>query len=233
MRNDPELSLTIPFFNEEENVNIVLTQLSEALKRNKIDYEVIAVDNGSHDRTGRIIDRLSAHNKRIRKIKIITNKGYGYGILAGLSQSRGKYIGYLWGDNEVPLNKTIEVYTTLKRDNLDLCKIVRVAREKSVMRSLQSNIYNSLMDFLFGLDSTDINGCPKIMRVETYRKLGIKSKDWFIDAEIMLKLKEQDLTYGEVKIRSLKRKKGQSKVDWKTTVEFFLNIMRYRIGLIR
>ncbi len=224
-----ELSLVIPFYNEEKNVEAVLTDLSSFLNKAKIDYEIVAVDNGSLDSTSMLIDSFSKKNKRVRKLKILKNKGYGYGILQGLKSCTGKYVGYLWGDNQIPNNSIPKLLNGLKNGR-DLCKITRKSRTESFSRKIQSFVYNSMMFLFFGVKSKDVNGCPKIMKKEVFQALRINSYDWFIDAEIMIKCKRKRFKVLEIPVISSDRDSGKSNVNYGTAFEFLKNIMKYSLG---
>ena len=225
-----ELSLAIPFYNEEKNVANVLRELSSLLAKNAIDYEVIAVDNGSHDITGSIIDGFSRKNPRIRKVRVEVNQGYGYGIKKGLDECRGNFVGYLWGDNQIPPFTVIDLLKKLKNEGLSLCKVTRIQRTESRVRRIQSMCYNFLMWILFGVRSHDVNGCPKIMRRDVYKSLRIQSNDWFIDAEILIQCKRKGYKLGEIPIESQEREGGTSKVNWRTCFEFMRNMVRYKFA---
>ena len=89
------------------------------------------------------------------------------------------------------------------------------------------------MKLLFGVDSKDMNGCPKIMKKSVYNDLKLQSKDWFLDAEIMIKIKERDYKLGEVPVVSKDREGGKSSVNWKTAFEFLNNIIKYRLYFLK
>ncbi len=227
----PELSLVIPFYNEEGNVEQVLQELSKAFKKSKISYEIIAVNNGSWDKTPKIIDSLKQKNKNIRKIDVKKNIGYGFGILTGLKNAKGKYVGYGWGDAQIAAEDFAKVFLALKNNNLDICKVRRINREESIARKIQSTIYNKLLLFLFAITLTDINGCPKIMKKEVYEAINPQSRDWFLDAEIIIKASRKKYKILELPVISRKRQKGRSKVNFRTSFEFLKNILKYRMGL--
>lgn len=231
MSKNIELSLAIPFYNEENNVMAVLSNLASCLDDAKLDYQIVAIDNGSRDKTGKIIDEFTKKNNKIKKLEIKINKGYGFGVNKGLQACEGKYIGYLWGDNQISPSAAIRVFKKLKAEGLDLCKVRRVRRTESLFRKLQSKAYNSLMDVLFGIKSSDLNGCPKIMNSKIYKELNIQSKDWFIDAEIMLKCKVRGYSVGEIPVIPKERKEGKSNVNFMASIEFIKNILKYKMGI--
>src|SRR3989338_1815849 len=99
-----ELSLVIPFYNEQENAASVVKDLQRALA--KEDYELILVDNGSRDSTNQILSSLCfADSKHLKLVHVVKNEGYGNGIIIGLSHAHSPYVGYAWGDGQVPASE--------------------------------------------------------------------------------------------------------------------------------
>jgi len=223
-----ELSVIIPFFNEEKNVVNVLTETAEALKNAKVDYEIVAVDNGSRDHTSLLIDKIVKKNQRVRKVIVKENKGYGYGVVTGLRQGKGDFIGWIYGDGQVEPNYLIDVYQLAKKKGkAGLYKINRVLRYDGLQRKLFSRVYNLLMKIVFGVESTDINGCPKIFARAVFQRMNLQSKDWFIDTEILIKTKMLGIKIFEVVAKFNKRSEGQSNVDFSTVLEFIKNMVKY------
>lgn len=225
----PELSVVIPFYNEEGNAEVVIMDLEKTLRKKGVDYEIVAVNNGSFDRTGPILENLKSSRMRIVTIK--NNIGFGYGILKGLEAAKGKYVGYMWGDNQIPSEVVGEVFSKLLKEDLDLCKIRRTARDYGFFRKLESGAYNRIfMVTLFGKISYDINGSPKIMKRRLYERMNLKSKDWFIDTEVMGKAKRLGARIGEIEVVYNKRGKGKSKVKFYVAMEFLKNLVKFRLN---
>ncbi|PIN86289.1 glycosyl transferase [Candidatus Woesearchaeota archaeon CG10_big_fil_rev_8_21_14_0_10_44_13] len=226
----PELSIVALFYNEQENAGKVVSDLSASLKDASVDYEIIAVNNGSNDRTPQILEAIrNSEGKRMRIVTIKKNIGYGNGVIQGLKSAKGKYVGYMWGDNEISSGAVVMLYDELKKGNCDLCKITRVSRNYSLMRKIQSRFYNMLFYMMFSVNSKDINGCPKIMKKECYLKINPQSKDWFVDAEIMINAKRNNYGVKELPVEYRKREGGQSHVRWTTTFEFLKNMLHYKL----
>lgn len=222
-----KLSMVIPFYNEEENARFVIADLTSILEKNKIDYEIIAVNNGSTDRTESILHEIK--NNRIKIVKIENNIGFGYGVIKGLEAATGNYVGYMWGDGQIPASTVAVLFKKIQKENFDICKIRRSARDYSIFRKLESGAYNWIIARLFfGNITKDMNGSPKIMKRSLYEKLNIKSHDWFIDTEVMVKCRYLNAAIGEVKAAYLKREKGKSKVKFTVMFEFLKNIIRFR-----
>jgi len=223
------LSIVVPFYNEEKNVRNVVYALIKNLQKLDIEYEIILVNNGSKDSTLNIINSLIKNNKILKKVDLKKNKGYGNGILNGLRVARGNYVGFVDGDGQFGFDNLIKAYKKLEKSGLDFCKGVRVGREDGLIRNLLSISYTFFVNLLFFTDIEDINSKPKIMKRECYNKLNLNSKDWFIDSEIMLKIKKNGFKYDEIPLISKKRSEGKSSLGFGAIIQFLKNILVFRI----
>ncbi|MBD1553269.1 glycosyltransferase family 2 protein [Pseudomonas typographi] len=91
-----KFSLVIPCYNEAKNIPLLLERCTLLVQNPK--FEVIIVDNGSTDESSALLSRLLATSPQFRFIRVPVNKGYGFGILAGLSIAHGDVIGWTHAD---------------------------------------------------------------------------------------------------------------------------------------
>lgn len=225
------LSLVIPFYDEEKNVREVISGLSDTFERSSVDYELVLVNNGSSDKTPEILESLARKKPDVIKVvHVSVNQGYGCGIISGLKRVSEEYVGFMDGDGQIKPSDVLRVYSKLIDEDLDLCQAKRVAREDGLVRKFISYCYNFVFRFLFSLNVKDINATPKIMRREIYQKLDLVSKDWFLDAEVIIKCAKMGCKIGEVSVTFRKRETGKSYVNLSTILEFPKNMIRYRLG---
>lgn len=228
----PEVSLTMPCYNEEACIGETAPALVHAFQAAGIGLELVLVDNGSTDRTGEIIDEMIADGLPIRKIRIDVNRGYSDGIYRGLDAGRASIIGYLCADGQVAPEDVVRTYRLMaNREERVLCKVRRRFRQDSWKRKIVSVIYNGLMQATFGwLGAIDINGSPKIFSRKNFEDMQLTSRDWFLDPEIILKAKAMGLRVIEIDVEGYARHGGTSNVRRSTILEFLKNIWRYRFG---
>lgn len=225
-----KLSLVIPLYNEETNIIKVIKPILKEFENKGITHELVLVDNGSRDKTGELIKALAKEYSTLTIVTVDLNQGYGYGILKGMDKASGEYIGFMCGDGQILPSDILNIYQKLINESLDLCKATRVIRQDGLRRKFISFFYNLIFSLLFiSVKSRDINATPKIMRREIYQKLHLKSKDWFIDAEVMLKCKELGCRVAEVPVTFYCRQEGVSNVRFSTVFEFLKNIFKYKI----
>ena len=203
-----DLSLTIPFYNEEDCAKEVIEELVRVLESNSTNYELILVDNGSSDKTLEILQSLS--NERLKILKLSPNRGFGGGILEGLKASNAKYLGFTCGDGEVSSEDTYKVYNRLIKGNSEICKAIRTSRTDNFLKMIYSKSYNVLVKLFFNLRIKDINGYPLIMKKTVYESLSLKERDWLFNLEILYQAKKQNLNVEEIIIKHRRRVSGKS-----------------------
>ena len=230
--NIPALSLVLPCYNEEDVIGNTAVHLIKVFRAMDVDLELVLVDNGSVDDTGKIIDKLIADGYPVVKEAVTVNQGYGNGVLRGIKASRGKIVGFVCADGQVEAEdvaKTYRIAAQMKEDRL--VKVRRRFRMDGLVRKCVSNFYNLLTNVRFGgLGSIDINGNPKKIPREYIERMNLQSKDWFLDAEIMIKAKKLGLEVYEFNVLSQMREGGSSNVNAGTCWEFIINLLKYRFG---
>lgn len=228
----PELSLVMPCYNEEVALRKTVPSLAYSFARQRIDLQLVLVDNGSTDQTGKVIDELIAEGLPITKVTVEVNQGYGYGILRGLEHCQGKVVGFLHADGQVAADDVVMIYRLMSgREGRVLVKARRRFRQDSWKRKIVSICYNGMMLVLFGwMGSIDINGSPKLLSRENLKAMRLSSADWFLDPEMIIKAKHLGLRVIEVDVEGYARQGGASNVRFRTCLEFLKNILVYRIG---
>ncbi|MBM3335928.1 glycosyltransferase family 2 protein, partial [Candidatus Sumerlaeota bacterium] len=93
-----DLSVVVPVFNEQENVEALCRELTDALSRVNIKYEILFVDDGSADATAERLRRAAESHTHVRVIRFRRNFGQTAAISAGIDYSRGELICLMDGD---------------------------------------------------------------------------------------------------------------------------------------
>lgn len=195
-----------------------------------VPLDLVLVNNGSTDGTEGRVNALSMAHKPVRAIHLVQNAGYGGGILAGLNSMDTPVQGWTWGDGQVQPAIVREAYDLLVAERFDLVKTCRYERRDGNQRWLVSKVYNRVMRHGFDLPWSDVNGCPKLMTARTAEALQLRSLDWFLDPECLLKAAELQLNIGEVDAVMHPRDGGVSKVRAGTVQEFLERLWAWHGG---
>ncbi len=136
------------------------------------------------------------------------------------------------GDGQVERHDVGRLFETTRRIKPPaLLKVRRRFRMDGLKRKLVSVVYNLVANALFGgLGSIDVNGNPKLFPRELLGRLDLRSKDWFLDAEILIKAKRLRVRVFEMNVFGHMREGGASSVRFGTCLEFVKNLLRARFG---
>ena len=227
MNTGVDLSVVIPVFNEEACIRGTVVEIVEHLKQCGISHELIAVNNGSTDGTGRILDELRLEQSSLIVVPLAVNDGYGGGILAGWRRSRGRVIGFTCADGEVDANDIVTLFRVLDAGKLDLCKGKRIHRRDGLFRTVISFGYHILVGLLFRIHITDVNGYPVLMRRESLAALDLQQRNWVFNLEVLFGARNLGLTIAEVDVEHRPRAGGRSHVRWYFPFVFLWQLLVY------
>ncbi len=123
-----ELTVVVPCYNEEESLHPFFNVLIPELKKLKVTYEIICVNDGSKDQTLNVLTELRKSIKELNIIDFSRNFGKEAGILAGLRESKGEVVVLMDADLQDPPSLLEKMYTKLQNDTIDSVATYRVNR---------------------------------------------------------------------------------------------------------
>jgi glycosyltransferase involved in cell wall biosynthesis len=227
-----DVSFVLPCYNEEGIVGYTLQRLRSAFEKAGYSLELVVVDNGSTDRTGEIIHEFASKYDGVICHRVEVNEGYGHGILSGLPLATAPWVGIIPADGQVDAEDVVRLYdAVMTTDGNVLGKVRRRFRMDGLYRKLVSGSYNMFVRILWPtLESIDINGSPKLLPREVVRCMGLRSKGWLLDPEIMIKAHYMGLRVMELNVFSRMRGNGVSHVKVTTCWEFLHNLLTFRFS---
>ncbi len=228
----PDVSFIMPCFNEEQVIGYTIPKLCTAFRQAGHRLELIAVDNGSSDRTGEMIRELAAKDPCVVPHRVEINQGYGNGVLKSISRCAAPWIGIIPADGQVDAEDVVRLYeSALATDGKVLAKVRRRFRMDGFLRKIVSTAYNLFVRLLWPrLASVDVNGSPKMVRREYLLAMNLKSKEWFLDPEIMVKAHYMGLSVLELNVFARMRGSGLSHVRPITSWEFLRDLLVFRFS---
>lgn len=228
----PRLSLVMPCYDEEAIVGQTIRRLLQAFERAEIPIEIVAVDNGSSDRTLTILEALTERHPEIVVCRVPVNEGYGNGVLRGLPLCRAPWVGIIPADGQVDAEDTVRLFEdAVATGEVVLAKARRRFRMDGLQRKFVSIGYNVFFRLLWpGIASLDINGLPKIMPREVMQRLSLTSRQWLLDPEIMVRAHLLGVRVLEYNVFARMRGSGLSHVRASTVWEFVRGVLRLRFS---
>lgn len=231
----PELSVVILCYRSGDFAKIFHKKVSDLLRDRNVDYEIILVGNyrpNTGDNTPAVVKEIASGDSRTKAVvkeKTSEKQAMGWDLKSGLELTSGKIIAFIDGDGQMPPEDIIRLYDKMKEGGFDFCKVQRISRGDGPYRKFISKTFNTFMRTLFPGIKDDINAKPKIFTREVYNKLHLESPDWFIDAEIMIKVRRLNLKVGEVETDFYENTRRRSFISLKANFEFIKNIIYWRI----
>lgn len=222
------LSYFFPAHNEEANVEGLVAEALETLPGLAATYEIIVVDDGSHDATGRLADELAAaHPGIVRAVHHPTNLGYGAALRSGFAASRLALVAFTDGDRQFRVADLGPLLTRLASDDQpDVVVGYRIKRADPPIRTLYARLYRLANRIFFGLRVRDIDCACKLFRREALQGISVESGGAFFSAELLVKLDASGRRIAEVGVPHYPRRAGSPtgaklSVIWRAVKDFW------------
>lgn len=224
-------SLVVLCYRSGRSVIPLIEQLHHMLSLFYFRWEIILVGNfveGSDDETPQVVTELSTRFPEISAVVLPKQGMMGWDMRTGLNAAKGEYLGVIDGDGQFPLESIVACLLKIESEHLDFVKTYRVSREDGLFRWAISKIYNFIFRILFHTHLRDINSKPKILKKAVFDRMALKSDDWFVDAEIILRALELGLKVGEIPVHFCANSERRSFVKLGAILEFSRNLWNYR-----
>lgn len=212
------ISIVVPIYNEEGNVRELHREIVEVCERERYTYEVIFIDDGSEDGTGRICKELAP----LKYIRMRKNFGQTAAMDAGIKAAQYDYIVTMDGDLQNDPEDIPRLVQYLEEKDLDIVSGWRKHRKDSPMKKFTSRGANFLRGIIVK-DNIHDSGCSlKIYRRECFDHINLYGEmHRFIPA--LLKIK--GFTVGEIVVNHRPRTSGVTKYNWKRTIKGFVDMI--------
>jgi glycosyltransferase involved in cell wall biosynthesis len=224
----PKYSVVVPFHDEEDYVTTLYDRLKNVMEQVGESFELVFVDDGSGDRTYKLLEEIAAVDSRVLVVKLRRNFGQTSALAAGFDHAQGEFILAMDGDlqhepEEIPdflakLEEGYDVVSGWRKDRVD----------NFIMRRIPSRCANWLMAKLSGVDIHDFGTTFKAYRREVIQNIPLYGEmHRFIPALASW--------YGasicEIPIRNVNREKGKSHYGISRTFRVFFDLMTIRFLL--
>ena len=204
-----DLSIVIPAFNEEKRILTTLGKSLEFLHQRPWSYELLAVDDGSSDRTVACIEEYAQDHPEVRCVQNGRNRGKGYSVRHGIAVAQSRFIGFMDGDYKTDIAGLDDIMPLLEegRDGVigdrTLVETEFVVARKAY-REWGSNVFRSLLRSIMGLQGFGDTQCGfKFFQAEVVRDLFAHQKvDGFMfDVEILMLANKLDYQVAKVPVK--------------------------------
>jgi glycosyltransferase involved in cell wall biosynthesis len=216
------ISIVVPFYNEEENIEPLHAELSDVLKRMDREYKVIFVDDGSTDKTYKNMLKVREKDDNVKIMKFRKNFGQSAALKAGFDHAKGNIVISMDGDLQNDPADIPKLIEKIENEDYDVICGWRADRKDPISKKITSKIANRLRKITTGEVIHD-SGCT----FRAYRNECIKGMDLYGETHryIPAMLLWKGYRIGEVKVKHNPRKYGKTKYSWKRISKGFLDLV--------
>ena len=225
----PTVSLVIPMYNEELNIEHAVASARESLEKYASDHEIIIVDDASTDASPRIVARLASEDSHVRVLRHEKNRKLGGTLRTGFAAATKELVFYM--DADIPFDPDVlgRAIRAMELTDADMIAAYRHDRTmEGFKRGVYTLVYNWLIGVLFGWPHRDINFSFKLMKRAVLEAIELRSEGSLIDAELVVKAKNRGFTIQQIGIDYFPRTRGTSHLGSFTVV---LKILRELVTL--
>ena len=162
----PDLSVVFPVYNEEENIPILLREIAAALEGRGWTYEIVAVDDGSTDRSLEVLRASRERYPMLRVLSFDKNSGQTAALDAAWRAAEGHLVVSLDADLQNDPADIPNMIQRLEETTSDMIIGVRVNRQDTWSRKMQSKIGNGVRNWITGDQITDTGCSLKLVKRE-------------------------------------------------------------------
>ena len=215
---DRGISIIIPIYNEEENVQILHQELLDVCNKNGFNFEIIIIDDGSTDNS---FSRMTELNP-VKIIRFRKNFGQTAAIDAGIKHARHDYIITMDGDCQNDPHDIPKMIEYLERNHLDVVSGWRRNRKDKPIKKFLSR-GAAITRKMIVKDEINDSGCTlKIYRKECFKGMSLYGEmHRFIPALLL----RSGFKIGEIPVNHRFRYSGVSKYNWKRTIKAFVDML--------
>lgn len=219
-----DLSIVIPLYNEEESLPELSAWIEKVMQENKFSYEIIMIDDGSTDRSWKIIEQLRVNNCNIKGIKFQRNYGKSPALNEGFKAAQGDVVITMDADMQDSPDEIPELRRMIVEDGFDIVSGWKKKRyDSKLSKNIPSKLFNAAARRMSRIKLHDFN-CG----LKSYSKKVVKSIEVYGEMHRYVPVLAKWAGFrniGEKVVEHRARKYGVTKFGWSRFVNGFLDLV--------
>lgn len=226
------ISIFFPCYNEQDNVARVTEQALAVAEDLGADYEIIIVDDGSSDDTGRIADELAATHETVRVIHHERNLGYGAALQSGFKTATRELVFYTDGDGQFDIKEMPDLLPLMRE--YDIVSGYRLNRQDGFVRILGGWVWTRINCLAFSLNMRDMDCAFKLYKRAIFDTIKMESTGALIDTEILARAAKKGYRITQKGVHHYPRTAGrQTGASAKVVLRALRELLRLRRRILR
>jgi dolichol-phosphate mannosyltransferase len=206
------VSLVIPAYNEAAAIRQAIHEADDALAQFTDDYEILVVDDGSHDATAQVVSDESFRRPHVRLLQHPRNQGYGAALRTGFTAARFERVAFTDADCQFHLEDLSSLLRLAERTSIAVG--YRIDRQDPARRRFLSWGYNTLVRTLLGTRVRDCDCALKVFHRDILGSIMPQTRRFFVNTEMLTRARQLGYEVAETGVRHRPRLRGASTVRW-------------------
>ena len=216
------ISIIIPVFNESESIGYLLDEVLNVMQNNKLNCELIVVNDGSNDNTSTVLDELTIKIKELSVISLRKNYGQTAAMSAGFDNSKGEIVITLDGDLQNDPNDIPKLISHINEGYDLICGWRYERKDKLINRRIPSKIANKLIANVTGLKLHDYGCSLKAFKKEIVDDIKLYGE---LHRFLPVLANIEGAKIKEIKVNHRSRKYGSSKYGIDRTFRVLMDLL--------
>jgi len=166
-----DLSIVIPLYNEDESLPELHTWIQKVVNQHNFSYEVIFVDDGSKDKSWKVIEELSQKDSNVKGIKFQRNYGKSAALHNGFEMASGNVVITMDADLQDSPDEIPELYRMIMEDDFDVVSGWKKKRHDPLSKTIPTKIYNWAARRITGIYLHDFNCGLKAYKLSVVKSI--------------------------------------------------------------
>ncbi len=216
------ISIIIPVFNESESIGYLLDEVLNVMQNNKLNCELIVVNDGSNDNTSTVLDELTIKIKELSVISLRKNYGQTAAMAAGFDNSEGEIVITLDGDLQNDPNDIPKLISHINEGYDLICGWRYERKDKLINRRIPSKIANKLIANITGIKLHDYGCSLKAFKKEIVEDIKLYGE---LHRFLPVLANIEGAKIKEIKVNHRSRKYGSSKYGIDRTFRVLMDLL--------
>ncbi len=221
--HNPQLSIVVPLFNEEESLPELFAWIKRVCKAENLSFEVVFIDDGSKDKSWEVVQQLSQENEEVRAIKFRRNYGKSAALNEGFAAVKGEVVITMDADLQDSPDEIPDLYKMITKDGFHLVSGWKQKRYDPLSKTIPTKLFNWATRKMSGIHLNDFNCGLKAYHVDVVKSIEVYGE---MHRYIPVLSKRAGFEkIGEKIVQHQARKYGTSKFGLERFVNGFLDLL--------
>lgn len=234
-----KLSIVVPCYNESKNIPLILSRFDKILRNTQANIELILVNNGSTDDSLKVMEKELPNYYFVHIVRVEVNHGYGFGILSGLKEASGDFLGWTHADLQTDPDDIFKAFDCIMKSAFPDKTFIK---GKRINRNFLDVIFTFGMTIFSSLALrtwlSDINAQPKLFARSLYKLMKNPPNDFSLDLYVYYLAMNNNYMLKTIPVSYKKRLFGEAKgggslkTKWSLIKRTFKYILKLRKELL-